>query len=158
MAFFKFLKNYTIFIGKRLRWSLFLIKLQASRLTNLLKRDSNTTFSCEITLFYLLIRIHSFYHSLSFAVTQCHVFLIAVIRCHFSFIVTCCTTRCHSLTFAVPHDVTRYHLLDVTRYHLLYHTMSLVVSHCQSLSLDISLVFFLIKYHPAEISHEIGIF
>ena len=42
-----FLK-FAIFIGKRLFWSLFLVKLQAWRLVTLLKRESNTdVFSCE---------------------------------------------------------------------------------------------------------------
>ena len=135
MAFFKFLKNYTIFIGKRLRWSLFLIKLQASRLTNLLKRDSNTAFSCEITLFYLLILFY-----LSLAIICCHSWSCFFNRCHslslfihchllyhkMSLVIICCTTRCHSLSFtrchslslAVPHDVTRGQSLSiiVTRY------------------------------------------
>ena len=35
------LKNFAIFIRKHLRWSLFLIKLQASKHATLLKRDSN---------------------------------------------------------------------------------------------------------------------
>ena len=36
------LKNLANFTGKRLCWSLFLIKLQVFRSANLLKRDSNT--------------------------------------------------------------------------------------------------------------------
>ena len=36
------LKKFAIFTGKHLCWCLFLIKLQASRLATLLKRDSNT--------------------------------------------------------------------------------------------------------------------
>ena len=35
-------KNFTNFTGKQLRWSLFLIKLQAFRPVALLKKDSNT--------------------------------------------------------------------------------------------------------------------
>ena len=44
-----FLKNFAIFTGKHLCWSLFLIKLklQAFRPATLLKRDSNTDVSCE---------------------------------------------------------------------------------------------------------------
>ena len=47
--FFKlsFIKNVT-FTGKRLCWSLFLIKFQALRAPILLKRDSTQVFSCEI--------------------------------------------------------------------------------------------------------------
>ena len=41
------LKNFVIFTGKNLCWSHFLIKLQASRPETLLKKDSNTVFSCE---------------------------------------------------------------------------------------------------------------
>ena len=37
------LKNFVTFTGKRLCWSLFLIKLQAFRPETLLKRDSNTS-------------------------------------------------------------------------------------------------------------------
>ena len=36
------LKNFTIFTGKYLCWSFFLIKLQALKHATLLKRDSNT--------------------------------------------------------------------------------------------------------------------
>ena len=42
------LKNSAIFTGKHLRWSLFLMKLQAFSPATLLKRDSSTGFfSCE---------------------------------------------------------------------------------------------------------------
>ena len=41
------LKKFTIFAVRQLRWSLFLIKLQAFRSVTLLKRDSNTGVSCE---------------------------------------------------------------------------------------------------------------
>ena len=36
------LKNFAIFIGKHLRWSLLLLDLRASRLATFLKRDSST--------------------------------------------------------------------------------------------------------------------
>ena len=42
------LKNFAIFTGKHLYWSLFLIKLQAFRPATLLNRGSNTGVSCEI--------------------------------------------------------------------------------------------------------------
>ena len=46
------LKNFAIFTGKQLCWSLFLIKLQAFRLATLLKRDSNTgVFLCILRSF-----------------------------------------------------------------------------------------------------------
>ena len=49
--FFKMgvLINFVNFTGKHLCWSLFLVKLPASRPATLLKRDPNTeVFSCEI--------------------------------------------------------------------------------------------------------------
>ena len=36
------LEKFTIFIGKNLRWRLFLVKFQAFRLATILNRDSNT--------------------------------------------------------------------------------------------------------------------
>ena len=60
-----------------------------------------------------IIRIHLFYHSLSFSVTHCHFFVI----------------RCHSLSLAVPLVVTRW----ITSCHSFYHSMSLVVTRCHSL-------------------------
>ena len=36
------IKNFAIFTGKRLCWSLFLIKLQAFRSATLIRKDSNT--------------------------------------------------------------------------------------------------------------------
>ena len=42
------LKNLRNFTGKHLCWSLFLIKFQVFKPLILLKRDSNTLFSCEI--------------------------------------------------------------------------------------------------------------
>ena len=42
------LKNFVIFTGKHLFWSLFLIKLQALRHADLSKRDSNTSVFMEI--------------------------------------------------------------------------------------------------------------
>ena len=37
-------KNFEMFTGKQLSWSLFVIKLLACNPTNVLKRDSNTSF------------------------------------------------------------------------------------------------------------------
>ena len=45
-----------------------------------------------------------------------------------SFVVTGCTTRCHSLS------------LVVIRCHSLYHLLSLVVTRCHALSLDVPLI------------------
>ena len=48
--FFKIgvLRNFAMFTGKHLCWSLFLIKLQAWRPASLFERDSNTGFSEEL--------------------------------------------------------------------------------------------------------------
>ena len=80
-----------------------------------------------------IIRIHLFYHSLSFSVTHCHFFVIC----------------CHSLSLAVPLVVTRwitrchslYHSISfvVTRCHSLYHLFSIVIIRCHSMSLDVPL-------------------
>ena len=42
-----FLKNFSIFTGKQLRWSLFSIKLHVCSPTTLFKRDSTQVFCCE---------------------------------------------------------------------------------------------------------------
>ena len=42
-----FLRNFVIFTGKQLRWSLFLIKLQSFGAANLLQKISTQVFSCE---------------------------------------------------------------------------------------------------------------
>ena len=74
-----------------------------------------------------------FYHSLSLSVTHCHFLFLVVVHFHSpSFVVTCCTTHCHSL----------YHLLSfaviccITR----CHSLSPIISRCHSLSLDVPLV------------------
>ena len=46
-------KNLTIFAVRQLRWSLFLIKLQAFRSVTLLKRDSNTGVPVNIAKFFV---------------------------------------------------------------------------------------------------------
>ena len=45
------LKNFAMFMGKHLCWSLFLIKYPAFRATALLKEDFNTCFSANIAKF-----------------------------------------------------------------------------------------------------------
>ena len=49
------LKYFAIFPGKRLCWSIFLIKLQAFRSVTLLKRDSNTGVSGKYRDIYMNI-------------------------------------------------------------------------------------------------------
>ena len=58
-----------------------------------------------------LIRIQLFYHSLSFAVTQCHFLLLVAIRCQslyhsLSIVLPLVVIRCHSFSLAVPLVVT----------------------------------------------------
>ena len=135
-------------------WSLFLIKLQASRHAALLKRDSNTDVFlwilqtlrtpiskniCERLLLIAVIYCIEnwitrfafclFWNikSLYFTCSHSHSFvsLLAVIRGHLlSFFVT----RCYALW------------LVVTRCHLLSLAIPLVVTHCHSLSFVVPLV------------------
>ena len=51
-------KNCAIFTGKHLRWSLFVIKLQACKPVNLLERDSSTS----VFLWILLMFKNSFFY------------------------------------------------------------------------------------------------
>ena len=84
----------------------------------------------KITLLYLLsfvfIRFITRYPSLLFIVIFCY---------SLSFVVSCCTTRCHSLnhslSFVVP--------LDAIRCHSLHHLFSFVVTRCHSMPLDVPL-------------------
>ena len=96
-----------------------------------------------------LIHIHSFYHSLSFAVTHCHFcyslsFVVTRVQ-SLTFFATCCTTRFNSLSPVVPLIVTLCHLLChslslvVTRCHSLHHSFLFLVTRCHSLSLDVPL-------------------
>ena len=87
----------------------------------------------KITLLYLLsfvfIRFITRYPSLLFIVIFCY---------SLSFVVSCCTTRCHSLNhslpFVVPLDITRCHSMSS-----LYHLLSIVITRCHSMSLDVPL-------------------
>ena len=67
-----------------------------------------------------LIRFHSLYHLLPFAVTNCHCchsLRFVVTRCHsISFAVTRCNTRCHSLCHSALLS------LVVTCCHSIYHS------------------------------------
>ena len=113
--FFKIgvLKNFTIFTGKHLCWSLFLIKLQ---------RTPPVAASAKI-LFYIIFQkdvaeyiavlhciIVSFWNLKSFSFA----FILCITRCHssynsLSFVLTCCHSlsfiviRSHSLSLVVPH-------------------------------------------------------
>ena len=74
------------------------------------------------TILLTLIRIHLFYHSLSFTVTRCHLLSFVV-----PLVFTRCTTRSHLLSFVVPLVVIR---CLVTRCHSLYHSLAFVVIRC----------------------------
>ena len=52
------LKSYAIFAGKRLRWSLFLIKFQFLRPAPLFKKNPTKVFSCE----YWKVFKNNFFH------------------------------------------------------------------------------------------------
>ena len=55
---------------------------------------------------------HSFTFFVTRCTTRCHSLSLVVTRCHsLSFVVTRCTTRCHSLSLVVPLVVTRSHSL-----------------------------------------------
>ena len=97
------------------------------------------------TLFYLLSFVFiRFFHSLSFAVTHCHLLLIVVFRCHsLSLVVTCCTAHCRPLSLFVSLVVIRC----TTRCHSLYHWLSFIVTRCHSMSLDVPLVCLFINDH-----------
>ena len=64
-----------------------------------------------VSFLLTLVLIHSFYHSLSFAVTDCHLLLL---------VVTCWTTRClllyQSLSFVVTRRTTRSSFLGDFRF------------------------------------------
>ena len=81
-----------------------------------------------------LIRIHSFYDSLSFTVSHCHFFLLVVIPCHSLSLatplaVTGCIIRCHLLYHSMPLVVPLLVIRFTTRCHLL----SLVFIRCHSM-------------------------
>ena len=83
-----------------------------------------------------------FYHSLSFAVTQCNFLSRVVICCHslslaVPLVVAHCITRCHSLCYSMS--------FVVTRSHSLYHLLSFVVTRSHSISLAVPIVCLFIK-------------
>ena len=55
-----------------------------------------------------------------------------------SFVVICCSSRCHSLSHVVSLFITCYHSLSLVI--IRYHSLSLVVTHYQMLSLVVPLV------------------
>ena len=159
----KQLKHFAIFTGKHLCRSIFLIKSQASSLwisptlrtpiskiicerlllvvviycienwIHLFRNQISLLFLLKhkITLFYLpsfvFIRFISRYPSLS---------LIVAFYYSLSFVVTCCTTRCHLLYNSLSLVV----ILCATRCHSLSLVVVCCIIRCYSLSLDLPLV------------------
>ena len=85
---------------------------------------------------------HSYSFVLWLAVIHCQSLSFFLTRCHsLSFVVTCYTTRCHSLyhslSFVVPLDATRC----TTPCHSFYHSLSFVITRFHSMSLDVPLVY-----------------
>ena len=143
--FFKIsiLKNFPMFTGKHLYWSLFLIKLQAFRffpvnIAELLR----TAFFIE-HLRWLLLQMSCFtlhfqkdvaeyiavLHCIIVSFWNVKLLSFAFIRC--TTVVIRCTTRCYSTSFIV----TRCHSLSlaVVRCHSLNYSLSLVVIRCHLL-------------------------
>ena len=92
----------------------------------------------SLSILFFLICFHSFYHSLSFPVTHCHFYHLL------SFVVT----RCHPLLFVVTRCTTRCHSLYTTHCHLLSFAATRCIKLCQLLSLDVPLVCLFINDHP----------
>ena len=78
---------------------------------------------------------HSYSFVLSLAVIRYYSLLFFVTCCHLlSFVVTCCTTRCHSLY----HSLSLVIPLDVIRCYSLTFVVPRVVIRCHSLSFDVT--------------------
>ena len=139
-----------IFIGKHLYWSLFLIKLQASRLANLLNRDCNTDVflsilqtsitpisknNCEQLL--LLIVIYCIENRIKLFRNQTDLLFLLKYKITLfyllSFVFIWFITRCHLLSLIVNF----YYLLlfVVPRCHSLYFVVTCYTTRCHSLSL-----------------------
>ena len=91
---------------------------------------------------------HSYSFVLWLAVIHCQSLSFFLTRCHsLSFVVTCYTTRCHSLyhslSFVVPLDATRC----TTPCHSFYHSLSFVITRFHSMSLDVPLVYLFTNDH-----------
>ena len=140
------LKNFAIFTGKQLRWSLYLIKLQAFKcfpmniaksLTAVFLQNTSGGCFCRCSVLHYifkktLLNILSLY--IAFFVLKLKIILI---RFHsLSFVKPLVVIRCHSLSLAVAHCHLLYHslslvvLLVVTRCDSLYHSFSFVVTRC----------------------------
>ena len=98
----------------------------------------------KITLLYLLsfvfIRFITRYPSLLFIVIFCY---------SLSFVVSCCTTRCHSLNHSLSFVVS----LDVTRCHSLSFVVPLVVICCHSFSFHVTRCTTRLSFYKRSLFH-----
>ena len=138
------LKSFAIVTGKHLRWSFFIIKLQAFRFfpMNIAKLLRAYLFIKHLRWLLLQMLYFTLYLQKNVAEYTVVLYCITVsflnlkllfcaIRCAISwysssFIVT----RCHSLSLAAVHC----HLLNTTCCHSLYYSLSTVVVRCHLLS------------------------
>ena len=118
-------KNFVIFTGKRLCWSLFLIKLQAfceyCEVFNnsFFYRTSPVATSADV-LFYIIFSKRFFWIYCSYTLHNCFVLKLKIT-------LICLNQLCHSLQFVVPLVV------------ILCPSLLLVVIHCPSLSFVVTL-------------------
>ena len=132
------LKNFAIFTGKQLRWSLYLIKLQAFKcfpvniaksLTAVFLQSTSGGCFCRCSVLHhifkkTLLNILQLY--IAFFVLKLKIILIRFHSLSFvkPLVVIRCITRCHSLSLVFTHC----------------HSLSLVVTRCRPLSLVVPLI------------------
>ena len=124
-----FCKTLLLFTGKHLCWSLFLIKLQASRLATLLKRDSYTGVFLWILQTLRTPILKNIYGQL---------LLIVVIYCRENWIKLFGNQI--GLLFLLKHKITLFYLLSFVfiRFITSHHLLSRTVFFCYSLSFAVT--------------------
>ena len=124
-----FCKTLLLFTGKHLCWSLFLIKLQASRLATLLKRDSYTGVFLWILQTLRTPILKNIYGQL---------LLIVVIYCREKWIKLFGNQI--GLLFLLKHKITLFYLLSFVfiRFITSHHLLSCTVFFCYSLSFAVT--------------------
>ena len=124
-----FCKTLQLFTGKHLCWSLFLIKLQASRLATLLKRDSYTGVFLWILQTLRAPISKNIYGQL---------LLIVVIYCRENWIKLFGNQI--GLLFLLKHKITLFYLLSFVFIHFItcHHFQSRTVFFCYSLSFAVT--------------------
>ena len=124
-----FCKTLQLFTGKHLCWSLFLIKLQASRLATLLKRDSYTGVFLWILQTLRAPISKNIYGQL---------LLIVVIYCRENWIKLFGNQI--GLLFLLKHKITLFYLLSFVfiRFITCHHFLSRTVFFCYSLSFAVT--------------------